>query len=436
MSLKAKDKYGKLTYIENANRGEMYYCQVCNQPMMQKRGEIRIHHFSHYSPHGKHAEIVPCSDHWNYDMTDWHMSWQKRFPIDNIEKVLEHNNKKHIADLLIGDIVVEFQHSSISLDEFTERNEFYTTLGYKVVWVFDLIEERENGRFADNDYEGYYKWAFAKKLFREMVFSEVKATIYFQTSDDERDEVGVLERVKDVYDEGRRVKIDSNCIFSIKEFIDSVTQNSKDLFEKPKAPNSIDCCSPIRELWNDSYSTIIVKNKHTNEVFYIFGQDGNIIRDYRTGKARCKYAYLDCETNFYKEKGDYYNIQDEEKRIWILIHAFKDKCYEQRVKRREDERKRAEEERATRLKEKKEFSSVESDEYNTINEITRSNNKHTLVVYNAYTKKHYFLRFVNSYRSFNIYAFDIDIGTLESTISLNHEMNKLYSYRIWKVVDF
>ena len=136
MPLRARDRFGKLTYIEDAIKGDPYFCQICGQPMMQRRCIDRIDHFAHYSPHGK-TDIVPCSDHWGYDKTEWHMQWQKRFPVDNMERVLESNGKKHIADVLVGNFVIEFQHSSISLDEFSERNEFYTALGYKVIWGFD-----------------------------------------------------------------------------------------------------------------------------------------------------------------------------------------------------------------------------------------------------------------------------------------------------------
>ena len=141
MSLKAVDKNGCLVYIDKAIPGDYYYCQICGQPMLQRRGDVRIHHFSHYSPHG-HSDIVPCSDNWGYDKTEWHMEWQKRFPVDNMERVLELNGKKHIADVLVENVVVEFQHSPISLDEFNERNEFYTNLGHKV----DPRREKHNRR--------------------------------------------------------------------------------------------------------------------------------------------------------------------------------------------------------------------------------------------------------------------------------------------------
>ena len=42
--------------------------------------------------------------------------------------------------------VIEFQHSPITAEEFNVRNQFYLTYGKKVIWIFDLSEEFEDGR--------------------------------------------------------------------------------------------------------------------------------------------------------------------------------------------------------------------------------------------------------------------------------------------------
>lgn len=422
--LKAKDKNGLVVYIDDADPAQQYYCQVCDQPVMQKRGEIRIHHFSHYSPHGTHADIVPCCDHWSYDMTEWHMGWQRRFSSDDIEKVLTAGKEKHIADLLINKIIVEFQHSPISLDDFNERNEFYTRLGYKVIWVFDLIEERENGRIRDDDFEGSYKWTFVKKLFREMNLAETKATIYFQFDDCE-DDCGVLERVKTLWDEGRVVKTDSRYALSISEFVQMVKENSPDLFEKLKpapAPQKIENCFTVEELWKDSYSRMILKNKSNDSVIFVYGKDGKLIKDYQTGRIRCSYAYLDKYSGYYQSKNQFYNVFDADKKIWVLVHAFKDKKYEERQK------------------ENNEILAVEKEAvgYQSLDEIVSRNTLYVLVVGNLYTHKRYYLQFIDEggmYKTrFNIYEIDKENGIIKMENPLNNSMYKQYKYKIWKKI--
>ena len=42
-------------------------------------------------------------------------------------------------------VVYEFQHSPLSPEELDDRNAFYNSLGYKVIWIFDLFDQYENG---------------------------------------------------------------------------------------------------------------------------------------------------------------------------------------------------------------------------------------------------------------------------------------------------
>lgn len=434
MPLKAKNKEGILTYISEAIKGEMYYCQICNQPMLQRRCVTKIDHFAHYSPHGNN-NIIPCSDHWGYDKTEWHLKWQKSFPVDAMERVLEFHGNKHIADVLVGNVVVEFQHSPISLSDFTERNNFYTLLGYKVIWVFDLIDEYSSGRLVNNRFDCYYNWAYAKKLFREMNFDEVKATIYIQLYDDSDKDMPALERVKDVLDEGRIIKTDNNGLYTITKFIKMVKTNDNNLMQKPKAPREIDNCSTIVELWKESFSSMIVKNEHTSEMFYVFGKEGNIIRDYRTGKIRCKYAKLDLKTGYICEGMNFYNIQDEHKKIWVLVRIIKDKNYEKRVETQRIERERLEQERRTEELERQQFKDAETQNCNTIFDITISCKDQFVYVENKYTNRLYLIRIVNGYRSFNIYEVDKNDTSVIVSNSLNHLLYKQYNYKIWNKIN-
>ncbi len=430
MSLKANDKNGILTYIYNAIPGEKYFCQVCGQPMMQRHCVEKIDHFAHYSPHG-HPDIVPCCDHWGYDKTEWHMEWQKRFPVDNVERVLECQGKKHIADILINDIVIEFQHSHISLDEFKERNEFYTGLGFKVIWVFDLTEEYDDGRLTMANYENYYKWSHPKTIFKQMLFSEIGVTIYLQLSNDDDPGVGVLERVKGIRDFGRLIITDLKTRFSIKEFIDMVSSNDVDLFKKPDAPTSIKNCQTIVKLWNPSYSAMIVKNNHTSEVFIVYGSNGHLTRDMRTKKIRCKYTYLS-PNGYHRPKGDYYSIKDEDKEIWSLIYAYRDENYEKRIKQEQLEEERRIAERKAEMDEIAKLESYEQDDCLTIKELIRNSNGFCLYVENIVTKKTYFIKPFRTHSGFSIYEIDPNNIAANNDEIKNPELQKMYNFKVWK----
>ena len=113
----ALDSCGNRIYADEANKGEKYTCPICNLPVILRRGEINIDHFAD-----------ECVDDWKYDMSEWHKKMQNYFPKEAQEVVVTHQGKKHRADVLIGDVVLEFQHSPITASEFEARNRFLEAL--------------------------------------------------------------------------------------------------------------------------------------------------------------------------------------------------------------------------------------------------------------------------------------------------------------------
>ena len=64
-------------------------------------------------------------------MTEWHLGWQRAVPPERREVVMG----PHRADIVTASGgVVEIQHSPISVDVITEREEFY---GDRMAWIFD-----------------------------------------------------------------------------------------------------------------------------------------------------------------------------------------------------------------------------------------------------------------------------------------------------------
>lgn len=186
----AFDKDGNRTHINQAYVKYDYYCPVCGEKLIIKKGEIKSHHFAHQT-------TGQCHDHWHYDMSDWHINWQSKFPAESQEVVLTKGEEKHRADVLIKNTVIEFQHSSLSAEEFEERNMFYKSLGYKVVWLFDMTEKWGNGiDYLNDDTNEKYKWGRPIGTFKYLEEIENDVDIYFQIYKDAKDNEKLQQFIK------------------------------------------------------------------------------------------------------------------------------------------------------------------------------------------------------------------------------------------------
>lgn len=142
----------------DATKEKNYKCPVCREDVVLRQGSINKWHFAH--------KASDCVDSWHYDMSDWHLSMQERFPEEQREVVVSYDGQIHRADILKDDMVIEFQHSPITMDELQERNMFYNKAGYKVAWVFDFAEQYDMGAIIDcprNDDVLMYKWSNPKR---------------------------------------------------------------------------------------------------------------------------------------------------------------------------------------------------------------------------------------------------------------------------------
>ena len=156
----ANDEYGIRTNIESADPSGRYSCPMCGAKMIQKRGELYAHHFAHVS-------VANC-DPWYSEKCLWHREWQAQFPVDNQEVPITRRYRRHIADISINDLVIEFQHSSIKTAQFEERSRFYSSGDRKLIWVIDCIREYRSGRIwsGPEDLMGdkrYFHWRQPKQ---------------------------------------------------------------------------------------------------------------------------------------------------------------------------------------------------------------------------------------------------------------------------------
>lgn len=125
---------GRKVGIRQASSGAKYVCPDCGRPLTVKFGTGRR------APHFAHFGLKPGVDCVGREshMTEWHLDWQSRFPVDAQGVVVRHGERAGRVDVAWGGLVVEFQHSKISVSQCRDRTEFYRAgTGMDVLWTWD-----------------------------------------------------------------------------------------------------------------------------------------------------------------------------------------------------------------------------------------------------------------------------------------------------------
>ena len=104
-------------------------CPSCGEIVNAKCGPLVTHHWAHK------PGTTEC-DPWSEPVGPWHLEWQNLVQPEFVEVVIGPHRADIVGD---GDIVVELQHSAISRDVITDREEFYGDM----VWIFDATERFE-----------------------------------------------------------------------------------------------------------------------------------------------------------------------------------------------------------------------------------------------------------------------------------------------------
>lgn len=109
-------------------------CQLCDQVVFSKCGEVNIWHWSHRKHEG-------C-DGWYEPETEWHRNWKIVFGKENSEIVIRQNGIKHIADILTSNnVVIELQNSPIRKADIRKRESFY---GERMLWILNGLAFKPN----------------------------------------------------------------------------------------------------------------------------------------------------------------------------------------------------------------------------------------------------------------------------------------------------
>mgnify|MGYP000917415356 FL=1 len=133
----------KFAYVDNikteAKPNLTGLCISCAKDVRSYCGDQIIHHW-------KHINLSEC-DFWYERETEWHRNWKNHFDISyqEIVKFDTNTKEKHIADIYLPqkDLVIEFQHSAVEIDEIKARELFYN----RMIWVIDLTSVKNNIEF-------------------------------------------------------------------------------------------------------------------------------------------------------------------------------------------------------------------------------------------------------------------------------------------------
>ena len=354
---RAYNKYGKEVYIDAIVEGEQYFCPMCQQVLsLRINGTLRDHCFAHYPVRSSHSGgYTKCTETWHYDMSEWHKGWQRRFPEENRERIITgKDGKRHIADILINDTVIEFQNSGISTDEFRERNTFYKGCGYKVIWLFNVQSEVDNGAIEYSDeYSRNNRWSYKRlrKPFKDLKPNKEDATIYMEFPRD-ADEIPSIERLLFV-DGYKRYFETSTKNHTVTDFYNLLLKDPSSLIPlKEKEIDEEDAArykeaggKTVYELWDDNYKSMVIRNISTGKEMIVYGHGGELSLHNEYGREVLKGQYTWKENGKYKYSDKYYVVKNANKPVWTLKYGKpRDKDTE------EAELKRSQEEALVRQK--------------------------------------------------------------------------------------
>lgn len=135
-----------------ASPGTKAQCPQCDGQVIPKCGTVNAWHWAH--------STLDC-DTWAEPDTRWHIDWQSQFPESSREVTVG----QHRADVKLSTHVIEFQHSTLSVDDIIKRENHYGPM----VWVFDAVEAFKAGRLNLRVRKGYgihdrtFRWKHPRK---------------------------------------------------------------------------------------------------------------------------------------------------------------------------------------------------------------------------------------------------------------------------------
>ena len=267
-----------------------------------------------------------------YQESQWHREWKEKMSsFCTIEKCIKNptTNKRRFADAFHEETKtsIEFQHSYIALD-FEMRNEFYSNLAIKTIWLYDLsrantiVGDDGNIEVLENNAKGFYRISENQDNLRNRyVYIQVKFGKIYRVNE-------LFRRVSSTDKKSTIRYFIPTEIYTEAEFINAIKTNTIGILSNNCSRKANDKPQTLKNLWNAKYSWMKVKNVENGDIIRINRNGQNeMFRDYSTGCIR--YIYVDDkygEQSLEKKKEYQLSQQNENRPIWILIRAKNKQC--------------------------------------------------------------------------------------------------------------
>jgi competence protein CoiA len=211
--LVAKRRSGKRVIAAEEPRSKgPWGCPQCAEPVVLKKGEIKVHHFAHAAKTDCEYGGGESDEHRQCKMAlfntlrklpgsqDWELEWDlKEVRPDLIGRLKDQTGK-------VRSIAIEVQASSLGLHRILERTKHYGEKRIPILWLVPWNSELETGRYSPSAWERWlhtlyfgrvYYWKRGARVV-PIHFSEymlhVEARTWYDEDGDEQ-EAGGYDRV-------------------------------------------------------------------------------------------------------------------------------------------------------------------------------------------------------------------------------------------------
>lgn len=120
-------------YVRDAVKKNKKYIKCANNHLLHSyESTVRKSHFAHNPPN--HNDV--------HEISNWHLEWTERCIRHNIktEAPLKTDDILNIADALIHNMTLEFQHSEYTNKKIKKRTIDHKLHGYDIMWIIDCTD--------------------------------------------------------------------------------------------------------------------------------------------------------------------------------------------------------------------------------------------------------------------------------------------------------